>query len=228
MRSRPNGDDGRHAVVAGRFADRGRRVSPPDAFGNIEPDEQHFHEATGNEGASFDRTYTQREPRRGAERSGWRSAPPRRVERTPLMRLAPQRRRRFLAAGCPPLGHVFRNGKGDRQARLVEHRGESRPHRAAAAFGPGRAARRDSPGRALYEAFEVKRYFTAVFTFFIPVSLFNSGKARTRAPIRRYLRRARKSPVHMGLRHQKQARCRAPCRWHRPQLTGRYARRLSA
>ena len=32
-------------------------LSPPDAFGNIEPDEQHFHEATGNEGASFDRTY---------------------------------------------------------------------------------------------------------------------------------------------------------------------------
>ena len=32
-------------------------LSPPDAFDNIEPDEQHFHEATGNEGASFDRTY---------------------------------------------------------------------------------------------------------------------------------------------------------------------------
>ena len=29
-------------------------------------------------------------------------------------------------------------------------------------------------GRALYEAFEVKRYFTAFFTFFIPVSLFDS------------------------------------------------------
>jgi hypothetical protein len=30
---------------------------PPDAFEDLTPDEQHFHEATGNEGASFDRTY---------------------------------------------------------------------------------------------------------------------------------------------------------------------------
>ena len=32
-------------------------VSPPDALEGIDPDEQHFHEATGNEGASFERTY---------------------------------------------------------------------------------------------------------------------------------------------------------------------------
>lgn len=32
-------------------------VSPPDALEDMEPDEQHFREATGNEGASFDRTY---------------------------------------------------------------------------------------------------------------------------------------------------------------------------
>jgi hypothetical protein len=32
-------------------------LCPPDAFGDLTPDEQHFHEATGNEGASFDRTY---------------------------------------------------------------------------------------------------------------------------------------------------------------------------
>ena len=32
-------------------------VSPPGALADEEPDEQHFHEATGNEGASFDRTY---------------------------------------------------------------------------------------------------------------------------------------------------------------------------
>jgi predicted 2-oxoglutarate/Fe(II)-dependent dioxygenase YbiX len=31
-------------------------LCPPDAFDEIEPDESHFHEATGNEGASFDRT----------------------------------------------------------------------------------------------------------------------------------------------------------------------------
>lgn len=32
-------------------------LCPPDAFENLTPDEQHFHEATGNEGASFERTY---------------------------------------------------------------------------------------------------------------------------------------------------------------------------
>jgi predicted 2-oxoglutarate/Fe(II)-dependent dioxygenase YbiX len=32
-------------------------VSPPDALEDIDPDEEHFHEATGNEGASFERTY---------------------------------------------------------------------------------------------------------------------------------------------------------------------------
>jgi hypothetical protein len=32
-------------------------LSPPEAFEGLAPDEQHFHEATGNEGASFERTY---------------------------------------------------------------------------------------------------------------------------------------------------------------------------
>ncbi|HVC59067.1 MAG TPA: 2OG-Fe(II) oxygenase [Acetobacteraceae bacterium] len=32
-------------------------LSPPDAFDRLEPDEIHFREATGNEGASFERTY---------------------------------------------------------------------------------------------------------------------------------------------------------------------------
>jgi hypothetical protein len=32
-------------------------LCPPDAFEELMPDEQHFHEATGNEGASFERTY---------------------------------------------------------------------------------------------------------------------------------------------------------------------------
>src|SRR4051812_21134036 len=32
-------------------------VSPPDACDDLVPDEEHFHEATGNEGASFERTY---------------------------------------------------------------------------------------------------------------------------------------------------------------------------
>ncbi len=32
-------------------------VSPPDALQDMEPDEEQFHEATGNEGASFERTY---------------------------------------------------------------------------------------------------------------------------------------------------------------------------
>jgi hypothetical protein len=38
----------------------------------------------------------------------------------------------------------------------------------------GRAFRDHPKGLSLYEAFEVKRYFTAFFTFFIPVSLFDS------------------------------------------------------
>ena len=33
-------------------------LSPPASFDEIEPDEQHFREATGNEGASFERTYS--------------------------------------------------------------------------------------------------------------------------------------------------------------------------
>jgi predicted 2-oxoglutarate/Fe(II)-dependent dioxygenase YbiX len=32
-------------------------LCPPDAFQNLAPDEEHFHEATGNEGASFERAY---------------------------------------------------------------------------------------------------------------------------------------------------------------------------
>jgi hypothetical protein len=32
-------------------------LCPPDAFEDLTPDEQYFHEATGNEGASFERTY---------------------------------------------------------------------------------------------------------------------------------------------------------------------------
>jgi predicted 2-oxoglutarate/Fe(II)-dependent dioxygenase YbiX len=32
-------------------------LCPPEAFADLEPDEEHFHEATGNEGASFERTY---------------------------------------------------------------------------------------------------------------------------------------------------------------------------
>jgi hypothetical protein len=32
-------------------------LCPPDAFEGLEPDAQYFHEATGNEGASFERTY---------------------------------------------------------------------------------------------------------------------------------------------------------------------------
>ena len=31
--------------------------SPPVSFEELEPDEEHFHEATGNEGASYERTY---------------------------------------------------------------------------------------------------------------------------------------------------------------------------
>jgi predicted 2-oxoglutarate/Fe(II)-dependent dioxygenase YbiX len=41
----------------GVFPFEEEELCPPDAFADLEPDEQHFHEATGNEGASFERTY---------------------------------------------------------------------------------------------------------------------------------------------------------------------------
>ena len=48
--------DGRAAGLGGiPFADP--EICPADALQDMEPDEQHFQEATGNEGASFDRTY---------------------------------------------------------------------------------------------------------------------------------------------------------------------------
>ena len=47
----------RETVDLGTIPIEEGEVSPPDAFENLEPDEQHFHEATGNEGASFERTY---------------------------------------------------------------------------------------------------------------------------------------------------------------------------
>jgi len=34
-----------------------KEFTPPDALAALAPDEEHFHEATGNEGASFERTY---------------------------------------------------------------------------------------------------------------------------------------------------------------------------
>jgi hypothetical protein len=48
--------DGEPSPLAEIPVDDGE-VSPPGAFEGLEPDEQHFHEATGNEGASFERTY---------------------------------------------------------------------------------------------------------------------------------------------------------------------------
>ena len=48
--------DGSRAEL-GDFPFEEDEFSPPDAFQDLEPDEQHFHEATGNEGASFERTY---------------------------------------------------------------------------------------------------------------------------------------------------------------------------
>jgi hypothetical protein len=50
---RPNGE------VAGfhDFPFDEAELCPPDAFEDLTPDEEHFEEATGNEGASFERTY---------------------------------------------------------------------------------------------------------------------------------------------------------------------------
>ena len=45
------------APALGNLPIKDGEVSPPDALEDMEPDEEHFHEATGNEGASFERTY---------------------------------------------------------------------------------------------------------------------------------------------------------------------------
>jgi len=45
-------------AVLGKLPLEDDEVSPPDALDGMEPDEQHFCEATGNEGASFERTYS--------------------------------------------------------------------------------------------------------------------------------------------------------------------------
>jgi len=50
---RPDGQP----TVLGQLPVEDDEVSPADALDDMEPDEEHFHEATGNEGASFDRTY---------------------------------------------------------------------------------------------------------------------------------------------------------------------------
>ena len=44
------------AILRERPAGEGE-ISPPDALEDLKPDEEHFHEATGNAGASFERTY---------------------------------------------------------------------------------------------------------------------------------------------------------------------------
>ena len=49
--------DGHEAVLGPIPVDEEEELSPPDACDDLVPDEEHFHEATGNEGASFERTY---------------------------------------------------------------------------------------------------------------------------------------------------------------------------
>ncbi len=48
--------DGKEAVLDAIPVEEDE-LSPPDACDDLTPDEEHFHEATGNEGASFERTY---------------------------------------------------------------------------------------------------------------------------------------------------------------------------
>jgi predicted 2-oxoglutarate/Fe(II)-dependent dioxygenase YbiX len=45
------------AAALGAMSVAEEELSPPDAFASLDPEEQHFTEATGNEGASFERTY---------------------------------------------------------------------------------------------------------------------------------------------------------------------------
>jgi hypothetical protein len=50
---RPDGT----AAEFSKFPFEEEELCPPDAFDDLTPDEQHFQEASGNEGASFERTY---------------------------------------------------------------------------------------------------------------------------------------------------------------------------
>ncbi len=50
---RPDGG----VLAMGEIPVEDEELSPPHALEETEPDEEHFHEATGNEGASFERTY---------------------------------------------------------------------------------------------------------------------------------------------------------------------------
>jgi hypothetical protein len=45
-------------TTLGKLPLEDREVSPPGALDGMEPDEEHFREATDNEGAPFDRTYS--------------------------------------------------------------------------------------------------------------------------------------------------------------------------
>ena len=63
----------------------------------------------------------------------------------------------------------------------------------------GRAFRGHPKGLSLYGAFEVKHYFTAFFTFFISVSLFDS-ESRFFAPTHTCWKSARAGAVKAGRR----------------------------
>ncbi|MDQ2801441.1 MAG: hypothetical protein M3Y41_01665 [Pseudomonadota bacterium] len=49
-------------ALSGSIPVEDEELSPPDAFDDLEPDEEHFREATGNEGASFERSYRRAAP----------------------------------------------------------------------------------------------------------------------------------------------------------------------
>ena len=51
---RPDGTAAELGIIP---VEEGGEIAPPGALDELEPDEEHFHEATGNEGASFERTY---------------------------------------------------------------------------------------------------------------------------------------------------------------------------
>ena len=93
-----------------------------------------------------------------------------------------------------------RRGRASRFGSAPEHKPPNRSRRAEP--GPSDDLVQAfvlRTGRALYEAFEVKRYFTAVFTFLIPVSLFDS-ESRFFAPTRTFRRPARAGAIKAGRR----------------------------
>jgi predicted 2-oxoglutarate/Fe(II)-dependent dioxygenase YbiX len=101
---RPDGE----LTTLGKLPIMDSEVSPPDALDDMEPDEEHFREATGNEGASFERTYAR------AALVLW-----------PTTRILVVLNQAGLAATLPYLDELIEKWKADGAAKTSPHWGQA-------------------------------------------------------------------------------------------------------